>query len=142
MRTRLIIAFIVVALLSALASSWFHTLIGAYHLPAWLDGLIMGPRWLQSLVHSAPGQPPPHPVRHTALLFFGVEAGLLLVMIITVAIAASRRVLLPVRRLAQAATRMSDGDLAVRIVPRGRDELAQLEGTFNDMAASLEGKVS
>ena len=34
MRTRLIIAFIVVALLAALASSWFHTLIGAYRLPA------------------------------------------------------------------------------------------------------------
>src|SRR5205823_9364984 len=56
--------------------------------------------------------------------------------------AASRRVLLPVRRLAQAATRMSGGDLAVRIAPRGRDELAQLVGTFNDMAASLEGKVA
>jgi two-component system, OmpR family, sensor histidine kinase MtrB len=142
MRTRLIIAFIVVALLSALASSWFHTLIGPYHLPAWLDDVILGPRWLQSLVHTAPGQPAPHPVRHVALVFFGVEAGLLLAMITAVAIAASRRVLLPVQRLAQAATRMSGGDLAVRIAPRGRDELAQLVGTFNDMAASLEGKVA
>jgi two-component system sensor histidine kinase MtrB len=142
MRIRLIIAFIVVALLSALASSWFHTLIGAYHLPAWLDDVFLGPPWLQSLVHTAPGQPAPHPVRHTALIFFGVEAGLLLAMIITVAIAASRRVLLPVRRLAQAATRMSGGDLAVRIAPRGRGELAQLVDTFNGMAASLEGKVA
>jgi len=141
-RTRLIIAFIVVALLSALASSWFHTLIGAYRVTAWLDDVVLGPPWLQSLVHTAPGQPAPHPVRHTALVFFAVEAGLLLAVITTVAIAASRRVLLPVRRLAQAATRMSGGDLAVRIAPRGRDELAQLVHTFNDMAASLEGKVA
>jgi two-component system, OmpR family, sensor histidine kinase MtrB len=142
MRTRLIVAFIAVALLSALASSWFHTLIGSYNLPAWLDDVILGPHWLQNLVHTAPGQRAPHPVRHTALVFFGVEAGLLLAMILAVASAASRRVLLPVRRLAQAATRMSDGDLAVRIAPLGRDELAQLVGTFNDMAASLEGKVA
>ena len=99
MRTRLVTAFVVVALMSALASSWFHTLIGSYHLPAWLDDVILGPGWLQSLVHTDPGQPAPHPVRHTALIFFGVAAGLLLVMITAVAIAASRRVLLPVRRL-------------------------------------------
>jgi two-component system sensor histidine kinase MtrB len=140
-RRRLIVAFIVVALLSAIASSWFHTLIGAYHLPAWLDDVILGPRWLQSLVHTDPGQPAPHPVRHTALVFFGVEAGLLLAMITTVAIAASRPVLLPVRRLARAAKRMSGGDLSVRIQPRGRDELAQLVTSFNEMASALEDKV-
>lgn len=141
MRTRLVIAFIVVALLSALASSWFHTLIASYHLPAWLDDVILGPGWLRSLVHTDPGQPAPHPVRHTALVFFGVEAGLLLAVITTVAIAASRRVLLPVRRLAHAATRMSGGDLSVRVQPRGRDELAQLVTSFNGMASSLEDKV-
>ena len=141
MRTRLVIAFIVVALLSALASSWFHTLIGAYRLPAWLEDVIVGPGWLQSLVHSLPGQPAPHPVRHTALLFFGVAAGVLLLMITAAAIAASRRVLLPVRRLARASKRMSGGDLSVRIEPRGRDELAQLVTSFNQMASALEDKV-
>jgi two-component system sensor histidine kinase MtrB len=140
-RTRLVIAFIVVALLSALASSWFHTLIGAYRLPGWLVGVIFGPGWLQRLVHTSPGQPAPHPMRHTALVFFGAEAGLLLAMITTVAIAASRPVLLPVRRLARAAQRMSGGDLSVRIQPRGRDELAQLVTSFNGMASSLEDKV-
>ena len=141
MRTRLVIAFIVVALLSAIASSWFHTLIASYHLPAWLDDVILGPSWLQSLVHTDPGQPAPHPVRHTALIFFGVEAGLLLAMIATAAIAASRRVLLPVRRLARATQRMSGGDLSVRIQPRGRDELAQLVASFNGMASALADKV-
>jgi two-component system sensor histidine kinase MtrB len=140
-RTRLVTAFIVVALVSALASSWLHTLIDAYRLPGWLDDVMLGPPWLQSLVHTASGQPAPHPVRHTALVFFGVEAGLLLAMIATLAIAASRRVLLPVRRLARAAQRMSGGDLSVRIQPRRRDELAQLVSTFNEMAASLEAKV-
>ena len=141
MRKRLIVAFIVIALLSAVASSWFHTLIGAYHLPAWLDDVILGPAWLQSLVHTTPGQAAPHPVRHTALVFFGVEAGLLLAIITAAAIAASRPVLLPVRRLARAAQRMSGGDLSVRIQPRGRDELAQLVTSFNGMASALENKV-
>jgi two-component system sensor histidine kinase MtrB len=140
-RTRLVIAFIGVALLSALASSWFHTLIQDYHLPAWLHDLILGPPWLQNLVHSLPGQPPPHPVPHTALVFFGAEAGLLLALIAVVAIAGSRRVLLPVRRLAHAATRMSGGDLSVRIEQRGRDELAELVTSFNGMASALEYKV-
>ncbi len=141
MRTRLIIAFIVVALLSAIASSWFHTLIAAYRLPSWLHGVILGPGWLQNLVHTDPGQAAPHPVRHTALIIFGVEAGLLLATITFTAIAASRRVLLPVRRLARATQRMSGGDLSVRIQPRGRDELAQLVTSFNGMAGALEDKV-
>ena len=141
MRSRLVIAFIVVALLSALASSWFHTLIAAYRLPTWLDGVIFGPSWLQNLVHTTPGQPAPHPVRHAALVFFGVAAGFLLAMITTAAIAASRRVLLPVRRLARATQRMSGGDLSVRIQPRGRDELAQLVASFNGMASALADKV-
>jgi two-component system sensor histidine kinase MtrB len=140
-RRRLIVAFIVVALLAALASSWLHTLIGSYRLPAWLDDVIFGPHWLQNLVHTLPGQKAPHPIRHTALVFFGVEAGLLLAVITAVAIAASRPVLLPVRRLARAAQRMSHGDLSVRIEPGGRDELAELVTSFNGMAAALENKV-
>jgi two-component system sensor histidine kinase MtrB len=140
-RTRLFIAFIVVALLSALASSWFHTLIESYYLPAWLDEVVIGPHWLRNLRYSLPGQPGPRPMPHTAPVFFGVEAGLLLAMITTVAIAVYRPVVLPVRRLAQAAQRMSGGDLSVRIQPQGRDELAQLVTTFNGMASALENKV-
>jgi two-component system sensor histidine kinase MtrB len=139
-RRRLIVAFIGIALLSAVAASWFHTLIGAYRLPAWLDTVIFGPSWLQNLVHTAPGQAR-DPVRHTALLFFVVATGLLLAMITAVAVAASRPVLLPVRRLARAAQRMTGGDLTVRIQPRGRDELAALVTSFNRMAVALEGQV-
>ncbi|MBO0815510.1 MAG: HAMP domain-containing histidine kinase [Actinobacteria bacterium] len=142
MRTRLIIAFIVVALLAALASSWFGTLIAHYNLPAWLDVVVHGPPLLQGLVYSAPGQPPPLLMRHTALIVFAVEAGLLLAMITILAVAASRPVLLPVRRLARAAHRMSGGDLSVRVEPSGQDELAQLVTSFNTMASTLEGKVA
>jgi two-component system sensor histidine kinase MtrB len=37
---------------------------------------------------------------------------------------------------------MSDGDLSVRIEPTGRDELARLVTSFNEMASDLDGKVS
>lgn len=53
-----------------------------------------------------------------------------------------RRVLGPVRRLAEAARQMSGGDLSVRIEPTGRDELARLVTSFNAMASDLEDKVS
>jgi two-component system, OmpR family, sensor histidine kinase MtrB len=141
-RTRLIVAFIVVALLAAVASSWFHTLIEAYHVTAWLRDVVIGPPWLQKLVHTLPGQPAPHPLPHTALLFFGTAAGLLLAIIAAGAVAATRPVLLPVRRLARAAQRMSGGDLSVRIQPKGRDELAELVTSFNAMASALEAKVA
>jgi two-component system, OmpR family, sensor histidine kinase MtrB len=147
MRTRLIVAFIVVALLAALATSWFNNLILPwYHLPSWLVGVISGPRLLIRVLYS----PVPHvrghpagkfPAPPAALAFCLTTAGVLLALITGVVYAASRRVLRPVRRLAQAAERMSGGDLSVRIEPRGRDELARLVTSFNAMASALENKV-
>jgi two-component system sensor histidine kinase MtrB len=156
MRTRLIIAFIVVALLSALASAWFINLILPYYqtsLPAWLSGVISGPRQLMHLLYTqGPGPVPGPGVRghapmrfpapSTAVAFFLSAAAVLLAAIAGVVYAASRRVLLPVRRLAGAAQRMSGGDLSVRVDPRGRDELAQLVTSFNTMASTLEDKVA
>jgi two-component system sensor histidine kinase MtrB len=83
----------------------------------------------------------PHPGPLAVIFFCLASVGLLLALITGVAVAASRRVLRPVRRLAQAAQRMSRGDLSVRIEPRGRDELAWLVTSFNEMAAALEDKV-
>jgi two-component system sensor histidine kinase MtrB len=151
MRTRLIIAFVLVALLSALASAWTFNAIHPWYqnaLPSWLADVIQGPwRWgAPQPRFQRPGglsapviTRPPTPA--AALAFFLSAAALLLALITGVAIAGSRRVLLPVRQLARAARRMSGGDLSVRIQPRGRDELAQLTGTFNEMAASLEDKI-
>jgi signal transduction histidine kinase len=44
----------------------------------------------------------------------------------------------PLRELARVAGEMSDGDLSVRAQTRGKDEIAQLAGQFNQMAERLE----
>jgi len=163
MRTRLIIAFIVVALLSALASAWvanlilpFYPSLGNLIRPDWISHLLNshvpgggrhlilnshvpgGGRHLIALDAPAGGGPP---ARATALTFVLAAAGLLLATITGLAFAASRRVLGPVRRLAEAARLMSGGDLSVRVEPTG-EELAQLVTSFNAMASALEDKMS
>jgi two-component system, OmpR family, sensor histidine kinase MtrB len=140
-RRRLIVALIVVALLGALASQWVVNLA----LPGFpaLHVLVDPPKWALHLVYNGnrPGGGPRH-ARPLPIIVFCLTAALLLLAVITgLAFAASRPVLLPVRRLARAAQRMSGGDLSVRILPRGRDELAQLVSSFNGMASALEDKV-
>lgn len=139
MRTRLIVAFIVVALLAVLASAWVLNLIVPFY--PWLAKLLINPVPVQHLFYSRKPGRMYAPAPPAALAFCLTTAGLLLVAIIGLAFAASRRVLLPVRQLAQAARRMSGGDLSVRIEPTGRDELAQLVATFNSMASALEDKM-
>jgi two-component system sensor histidine kinase MtrB len=146
-RARLIAAFIVVALLAALASAWVVTLIVPFY-PSL--GNLIRPALISHLLGShvpgtGPGRRPPEgpdfPARATVLAFVLVASGLLLATITGLAFAAARRVLGPVRRLARAAQQMSGGDLSVRVVPAGRDELAQLVTTFNTMASALQDKV-
>jgi two-component system, OmpR family, sensor histidine kinase MtrB len=136
MRTRLIVAFIVVALLSALVSAWLVHVVFPYYyddLPAWLADAT-GSQVVRTR--------PVYPAAPRAAVAIGLAgAAVLLTAITGVSFAASRRVLRPVRRLAQAAQRMSGGDLSVRIQPQGRDELARLVTSFNTMAAALEDKV-
>ncbi|MFF8843996.1 ATP-binding protein [Streptomyces sp. NPDC015127] len=57
------------------------------------------------------------------------------------ALFAARSVLRPVRELRAAARSMGSGRLDTRIRIRGRDELAELAGTFNESAAQLERSV-
>ena len=145
MRTRLIISFIVVALLAGLASAWVANLILPYF-PSL--GSLIRPAVISHLLGShvpgtrrpPPGRPDP-PARGTAVAFVLAAGGLLLATITGLAFAASRRVLGPVGRLAEAARRMSGGDLSVRIEPGGRDELARLVTSFNEMASDLGHKV-
>jgi two-component system, OmpR family, sensor histidine kinase MtrB len=144
-RARLIAAFIVVALLAALASAWVVNLIVPFY-PSLGD--LVRPALISHLLKShVPGtgmrlpEGPGAPARATALAFILAAAGLLLATITALAFAASRRVLGPVRRLAEAARQMSGGDLSVRVEPAGRDELAQLVTAFNTMASALQGKV-
>ena len=63
-----------------------------------------------------------------------IAAGLALVLAVILAYLLLR----PVRQLTQAATRLTAGDLSQRVPVNGRDELATLGKTFNQMAASLE----
>jgi len=140
MRTRLIVAFIVVALLAALATAWVLNLIAPFY--PWLANLLINPVPVQHLFYTHKPGRMYAPAPPAALAFCLTTAGLLLAAIVGLAFAASRRVLRPVRRLARAAQRMSGGDLSVRIEPKGRDEVAQLVTTFNVMASALEGKIS
>jgi signal transduction histidine kinase len=54
-----------------------------------------------------------------------------------VAFVVAGRVLRPVGELTRAARRMREGDLDVRVAPRGDDEIARLARAFNDMAERL-----
>jgi two-component system, OmpR family, sensor histidine kinase MtrB len=142
-RIRLIVAFIVVALLGALAANWFNNLIlPFYGLPSWLPSWVTAPPLLRHVLYKHTRGTMPHPPPGAVLFYILAAVVLLLALLTAVAVVASRRVLRPVRRLAQAARRMSGGDLSVRVEPKGRDELAQLTITFNDMAAALEDKIS
>jgi two-component system sensor histidine kinase MtrB len=141
-RIRLIVAFIVVALLAALAALWFNDLIVPFYgWPSWLPNWVISPPIIVHLLYKHHRGTMPHPPPAAVIFYCVAAVGLLLAALTAVAVVASRRVLRPVRRLAQAAQQMSDGDLSVRIEPKGHDELAQLTTTFNDMAAALEGKV-
>ena len=142
MRTRLLVAFIVVALLAALTSAWLTNVLIPFF-PT-VHGLLPAPKpFVMRFVTTLHQHPTVllHPNGLAALAFFLAPAVLLLIVIIGLAFLASRPVLTPVRRLAHAAERMSAGDLSVRVQPKGKDDLARLVGSFNDMAAALDGKI-
>ncbi|MGP4009696.1 ATP-binding protein [Streptomyces sp. 4N124] len=65
-------------------------------------------------------------------------AALALPLAALLALLAARSVLRPVRELRDTARRLADGDLAARSPRVGADELAQLSGTVNEMAESLQ----
>jgi two-component system, OmpR family, sensor histidine kinase MtrB len=58
-----------------------------------------------------------------------------------VAFLATRSMLLPIRRLGQAARRLGEGDLAVRLVVKGTDEIADVSRTFNETAQALADSI-
>ncbi len=71
-----------------------------------------------------------------------LQAGsLTLVLALTVALLSARQVLLPVRRLGEAARALGAGRLDTRLPVHGRDELAELTATFNETAQALEQTV-
>ena len=149
MRTRLIAAFVIVVMLAALPEAWLISVIFRWYpslaklaaIPGPIDRLLVEHRL--AFPPGGGGQRAfGRPDSVAIVVFFLVVGGLLLAVITGLAFAATRRVLSPVGRLAQAAQAMSAGDLTVRLEPRGRDELARLVATFNTMAAALAGKIA
>jgi two-component system sensor histidine kinase MtrB len=65
----------------------------------------------------------------------------LVVLLALIASLVTRWVVVPVRRAAAAAQRVSAGDLDERMQVHGRDDLAALATSFNEMAASLQDKL-
>jgi two-component system, OmpR family, sensor histidine kinase MtrB len=81
---------------------------------------------------------PVHALSDTGLLWLLIVATIgLLAISVGAGLLAAKRVLQPVRTLAAAAERVAEGDLDVRLVPSGDDELASLATTFNGMTANL-----
>jgi two-component system, OmpR family, sensor histidine kinase MtrB len=65
----------------------------------------------------------------------------LVVLLAAIASLVTRWVVIPVRHAAQAAQRLSAGHLEERMQVLGVDDLAALATSFNEMAASLQGKL-
>jgi two-component system, OmpR family, sensor histidine kinase MtrB len=78
-----------------------------------------------------------HLVQNTLIL---AGAGLVVLLAVIVSLV-TRWVVVPVRQAAQAASRLSAGNLDERMVERGADDLAALARSFNEMAASLQDKL-
>lgn len=72
----------------------------------------------------------------------GVTGGITLVVLVALTLIVTTLIVArPVRVLNEGARRIGSGDLAVRIPVRGRDELADLAETFNQMAEDLGSSV-
>jgi signal transduction histidine kinase len=69
---------------------------------------------------------------------FLYAAGGAMLLAVVVGLLVSRGLSAPVRQLTEVAGRMSGGDLSTRAPVRGKDEIGQLAGQFNQMAEHLE----
>ena len=66
-----------------------------------------------------------------------IALALIAAVVIAIAIVASRRLLNPITRIGDAATRVGEGDLDVNLFDEGRDEFAYLSRQFNDFVDEL-----
>ncbi len=74
------------------------------------------------------------------LVWYGL---LVVAVIVALNFVAARGVLRPIARLSAAAGRMAGGDLEIHLPVTGRDEIADLTHSFNDMAARIrEGRAN
>ncbi|MBM3696652.1 MAG: HAMP domain-containing protein, partial [Actinobacteria bacterium] len=74
--------------------------------------------------------------RSSTLLFVGITLGGV-ALATAIAFFISRRLSTPVRALVKASRRVAEGDLEARVAVTTRDEIGELAGAFNAMAAAL-----
>lgn len=110
-----------------------------------LVALLVGPAIFRMHVRDALGYVPPDVGRHLDMAFhaatlisLGVAVGVSVAVALALSSIVSTRIVRPVRELAGAAQRIAHGAHTARVPARGTDELAELAGAFNEMAASLE----
>jgi two-component system sensor histidine kinase MtrB len=65
----------------------------------------------------------------------------LVVLVLAIALLVTRQVVRPLRVAARTAGQLAAGDLSMRIASRGRDDIARLARSFNDMADSLQRQI-
>ncbi len=74
-------------------------------------------------------------IRTILLLFAGIFISLL------VGVFVSRRVTRPIKKLIEGTRKISAGDLRHKVIVHGKDEIAELAASFNNMAANLAESV-
>jgi two-component system sensor histidine kinase MtrB len=109
--------------------------------PGLLIGASFGYNYEYQLYYFFPLDAEQHSIANMqrTLLLVGIAVVFLLVAI---AWLVTRWVVIPVRQAAQGARRLSTGALTERMDVRGKDELAALSISFNEMAASLQEKLA
>ena len=65
----------------------------------------------------------------------------LVILVLAIALLVTRQVVRPVRVAAETAGKLAAGDLSKRIAAHGRDDLARLGQSFNEMADSLQRQI-
>jgi len=103
------------------------------------QGMGRGPRWMGNQVESAGPANTPEDRFLTAVnqnlwqaAAIALGAALLISLLIT------RQITVPLRDLADGASKVAGGDLAHRIRPRSNDEIGAVTRTFNEMAETLQ----
>jgi PAS domain S-box-containing protein len=79
--------------------------------------------------------------RYNSLLF--VMAGILIIGLSVVILwwFVHNIILIPLQRLANASQAFGEGDLSVRVIEMGKNEIGQLAGQFNEMATNLQNNI-
>jgi two-component system sensor histidine kinase BaeS len=98
-------------------------------------GPVVAPEALLYIVRSAPA--PDGIVDRIGRIRITAALGAILLAAVLASLLASRRVLHPVRRLTAATQQMARGQLSTRVEIQGRDEVARLARSFNEMAQAL-----